>query len=271
MIEYPEARALARQLAAELGGSTICGVSAAHTPHKFAWYSGDSALYPERLCGLEVTGARAQGGYALLELGDIALSFNDGAAPRLYAPGDRLPARHQLRLDFADGRVLAATVRMYGGFLLIDPGFDNEYYRAACEGPDPLSEAFTYERFAALAQATPPSRSVKALLATEQRLPGVGNGVLQDICWHAALNPRRRLDSLDGAELRRLYDALRGVLRAMTEAGGRDTWDDLHGAPGGYRTLLNKSTVICPRCGGPILREAFMGGNIYYCADCQPR
>ena len=167
--------------------------------------------------------------------------------------------------------MLAATVRMYGGFLLIDPGFDNEYYRAACEGPDPLSEAFTYERFAALAQATPPSRSVKALLATEQRLPGVGNGVLHDICWHAALNPRRRLDSLDGAELRRLYDALRGVLRAMTEAGGRDTWDDLHGAPGGYRTLLNKSTVICPRCGGPILREAFMGGNIYYCADCQPR
>lgn len=271
MIEYPEARALARQLSEELSGAVIRDVHAAQTPHKFAWYSIDPALYPARLNGLAVTGAAARGGFALLKLGNIALSFTDGAAPRLYAPGAKLPPRHQLRIDFEDGRILIATVRMYGGFLLIGPQCDNDYYAAACERPDPLSDAFDYDRFLSLVSSVPPKRPVKALLATEQRLPGVGNGVLQDICWHAALNPRRTLISLDEAELRRLYDSLRLALRAMTEAGGRDTWDDLHGRPGGYRTVLNKSAVVCPRCGGPILREAFMGGNIYYCADCQPK
>ena len=33
--------------------------------------------------------------------------------------------------------------------------------------------------------------SVKALLATEQRIPGLGNGVLQDILHKTGVHPRR--------------------------------------------------------------------------------
>jgi len=25
----------------------------------------------------------------------------------------------------------------------------------------------------------------------------------------------------------------------------------------------------CPACGGKIVREAYLGGNIYYCPECQ--
>jgi len=34
--------------------------------------------------------------------------------------------------------------------------------------------------------------------------------------------------------------------------------------PGGES--FNKT---CPACGGKIVREAYLGGNIYYCPECQ--
>jgi formamidopyrimidine-DNA glycosylase len=57
----------------------------------------------------------------------------------------------------------------------------------------------------------------------------------------------------------------------MTDLGGRDTEKDLLGQAGGYKTLLSKNTVNdpCPRCGGRIKKEAYLGGAVYYCKGCQ--
>ena len=58
----------------------------------------------------------------------------------------------------------------------------------------------------------------------------------------------------------------------MTRAGGRDTEKDLYGQAGGYRTILSRNTLDkpCPVCGGALIREAYLGGNIYFCPVCQP-
>jgi formamidopyrimidine-DNA glycosylase len=58
----------------------------------------------------------------------------------------------------------------------------------------------------------------------------------------------------------------------MAAEGGRDTETDLYGQPGGYKTVLSKNTAgtACPKCGTMIIKEAYMGGSIYYCAGCQP-
>jgi formamidopyrimidine-DNA glycosylase len=57
----------------------------------------------------------------------------------------------------------------------------------------------------------------------------------------------------------------------MTEEGARNTEKDVLGNYGGYKTILSKNTwqYQCPRCGGSIVREAYMGGNVYYCTSCQ--
>ena len=41
-----------------------------------------------------------------------------------------------------------------------------------------------------------PGLSAKALLAAQQRFPGIGNGVLQDILFEARIHPRRKLQTL---------------------------------------------------------------------------
>ena len=77
---------------------------------------------------------------------------------------------------------------------------------------------------------------------------------------------------MDETERERLLDAVVSTLRDMTNQGGRDTEKDLFGNPGGYRTKLSKNTLPfgCPACGAPIVKEAYMGGAVYYCPACQP-
>ncbi len=272
MIELPEAVTLSRQIAASLTGRTVTSVIAARSPHKFAWYTYDPALYPALLTGKTVTGTSAYGGEVEVSIGDqsLALSVN----MRLYAPGDKFPDKHQLLVAFDDGSNLVCTVQMWGGMFCVPagsvPGMIDS--RLAREKPSPLSGDFTREYFDTLFNEDTPSLTAKSFLATEQRIPGLGNGVLQDILWTARIHPRRKMATLSPSEVDAVFSAVRSVLADMTRLGGRDTEKDLHGNPGGYTTILSKKTVgqPCPACASMILKEAFMGGSVYICPTCQP-
>lgn len=113
--------------------------------------------------------------------------------------------------------------------------------------------------------------SVKAFLATEQRIPGLGNGVLQDILYNARLHPKRKMKDLHKEEIDKLFHAIKTTLLKMIEQGGRDTETDLFGNKGGYITKMSKNTVDkpCPSCNEPIQKENYLGGSIYFCSQCQ--
>ena len=38
-----------------------------------------------------------------------------------------------------------------------------------------------------------------------------------------------------------------------------------------FKTILSKNTVNnpCPNCGGKIVKEAYLGGAVYFCSSCQ--
>ena len=273
MIELPEAVTLARQLDETLRGKRIVSAQAAHSPHGLAWYFGDPSGYDELLAGRTVTGAVAHGGRPEIRAEDRRISFSDGVNVRYFAPGEKLPDKHQLLLTFDDGAALVCTVQMYGGLeAFVDGDNDNPYYLVGGQKPSPLSDAFTRDYFASLLTPATRKLSAKAFLATEQRIPGLGNGVLQDILWRAGLNPRTKIGTLDDAGVARLSQVVRDVLAQMTSAGGRSTEKDLFGRPGGYPVMLCSQTAgaPCPACGTPIVRSAYLGGNVYVCPGCQP-
>jgi len=273
MIEIPEAATIARQADEHLAGRTIVAAEAAHTPHGFACYTGDPARYAS-LAGTRLVGARATARYVELDLGGQRLALCDGARPRLLAADDPRPAKHQLLLELDDGCALVCTVQMYAGITLVSDDDETDfYYQAACDAPSPLTGAFTVDHLRALAAGAKPSLSTKGLLATEQRIPGLGNGCAQDILFTARLHPQRHVATLDDTDLVVLHRTVVDLLQAMTAAGGRDTEKDLFGQPGGYRTILSAKTyeLPCPGCGGSIVRKAFLGGNIYFCPTCQPK
>jgi len=273
MIELPEAKVLANQFIQAFKGKTIVSAAANTSPHGFAWYTGDPALYNDKLAGRKITGSAAYGGQPEMQTKDLLISFNDGIRFRYLAAGEKRPERHQLLLEFDDGCAVCCTVQMYGGMRIFPKRFaEDRYYNVAKEKPSPYTEAFDRTYFEGLFDGIKKSLSVKALLATEQRVPGLGNGVLQDILFNARIHPKRKAEALTEGERDRLYEAVTTTLKEMLDGGGRDTERDLFGNAGGYRTILSSKTLSepCYVCGGWLKREAFLGGNIYFCPTCQP-
>ena len=162
---------------------------------------------------------------------------------------------------------------MYGTVLAFRKGtYDNKYYLIAKEKPNPLSDDFDKTYFHSLYTEALGKLSAKAFLATGQRIPGLGNGVLQDILFYAGIHPRRKMKSITEKEYTGLFSSIKDTLAEMTRLGGRDTEKDLFGKAGGYRTILSKNTVgkPCPVCGAVIKKTSYLGGAIYWCLDCQP-
>ncbi len=272
MIELPEAMHLAEQMRGAFADKRIASVRANASPHGFAWYYGDPAAYPDMLVGKTVTGVASYGGRVEILCEDMRVVLNDGVNARYYPAEAEKPVKHQLIMGFDDGSALVCTVQMYAALMACPIGTDLGFYdNVAKEKPSPLSNAFDRAFFGGLVAAAKPTTSAKALLATEQRIPGLGNGVLQDILLTARVHPKRKIGTMSGAELDALYDSMKTTLTRMAELGGRDTEKDLFGRPGGYHTLLSAKTFSgpCPFCGGGITRMAYLGGNVYFCARCQ--
>lgn len=273
MIELPESQTLARQLSQTVTGKRIVMVEAGHSPHGFAFYHGDTQGYPALLENKKIEDARAFGGIVVLIIEDARLVLNDGVNLRLLEAAAAPPKKHQLLMRFEDGTGVFATIQMYGGIMAFQQEeYDNSYYQAAREKPSPLVDAFNEAYFENIVKAAPEKLSVKGLLATEQRIPGLGNGCLQDILWNAGLNPRHKVRALSDEQLSELYKSIKTTLKEMTDKGGRNTEKGLYGKPGGYESRLSAKTwqYPCVRCGGAIVRKAYMGGNVYYCEHCQP-
>ncbi len=272
MIEIPECAALARQLNETVRGLGIVEASAGAAPHGFAFYSGSPARYGDLLTGRAVQDSRAFGGILEIGLDGLLLLLNDGANLRYHRPGSPVPEKHQLFLRFDNDSALTCTVQMYAGIHLCEDGsYHSVYHQAAREKPSPLTDDFSEDHFMAMASQSG-KLSAKAFLATEQRIPGLGNGVLQDILFCARINPKTKVSALSPEDLGRLYRQIRETLREMTRLGGRDTEKDLFGQPGGYATLMSRNALEkpCPGCGGIVRRESYMGGNVYVCPACQP-
>lgn len=272
MLELPEAAVIAQQINEVISGKRIMNVTAAQSPHKFAWYQGDPQKYHEILSGKIVEKARSYGGLLEIKAGDACILLGDGINLRYYTESEILPAKHQLHIEFEDCSHLIGSVQMYGGLWVFYEGQNqNKYYLIAKEKPHPLSMDFSEEYFDKMISESSDTLSLKAFLATEQRIPGLGNGVLQDILYNAGLHPKRRMRTLTDTDKNSLYNSIKTTLAKMIIDGGRDTERDLFGCLGGYKTILSKNTVDkpCSACGSIIMKQAYMGGSIYYCEGCQ--
>ena len=228
MLEIPEASCIAAQIRKELSGKKIGKVVAGYTPHKLAWYYGDPGDFESLLNGRIIDGAAGYGGLVEIEADSARMLFGDGASLRYHQKGEPRPKKHQMLVEFEDGTALSATVQMYGGLGAFVKGeLDNPYYLAAQDKPSPLTNGFDQEYFDDMISASEVQKlSAKAFLATEQRIPGLGNGVLQDILYYAGIHPKRKINTLANNEKSKMFQSIKSTLARMVEQGGRDTEKD---------------------------------------------
>lgn len=271
MLELPESCMIAKQVKEYLAGKIISYIEVLHSPHKFAFFKGDTDQYEELLEGQKIVSATSHGGLLEIDLEDSMIAFGDGAYPRYFEDKKKFPKKHQFAIYFDDDTALFVSIQMYGEIFIYPKGkCDDEYYISSSSKINPLSEDFTFDYFKNLYVMETKKLSAKAFLATKQRIPGLGNGVLQDILWDAGIDPRHTVVEED---LKTLYTSVRNILSQMVQKGGRNTEKDLFGNYGGYITQLSKNSLNqpCIKCGNEIHKANYMGGTIYFCDHCQIR
>ena len=276
MMELPESYVLTSQINNAIIGKVISRVIANTRSHKFAKFSGDPDLYEAALSGKSIAkaffGVDGNGGsVVLMQCDDMMLMLNTSI--RYHAPREDIAPKHQLLIEFQDSSKISCIVQIWGSMLCF-PIADTSKYGSIFDSQhlSPLDDAFNSQYLSQLFQIAKPSLSAKAFLTTEQRFPGIGNGVMHDILFNARINPKRKIMSYTPINKDRLFHSIKSTLRYMAERGGRDTEHDLFGKNGGYKTILSSKSVglPCRNCNGHIIKEMYLGGNVYYCPDCQP-
>jgi len=102
-----------------------------------------------------------------------------------------------------------------------------------------------------------------------------GNIYVSEALFRAGVHPRTPAARLDEAALRRLFKAVRAVLRLAIRHGGTTylNFVNFWGQPGNFRRKLRvyqRTGEACGRCGASIAREAIGGRSSHYCPECQP-
>lgn len=274
MLEYPEVITTSKLLNEVICGKIVTEVLPPVKLHKFCWFNGDPNMYDSLLSGVSVIGASGFGIFVEIDFSNGKhLCFNDGVRARFFVDDSYpdIPNNYQLKIRFSDGSCLVFTVTMYGGLYLHDGDYDNEYYIKSRNSFSPESKEF-HDSFYEQMETCKKSMSAKAFLATDQHFPGIGNGVIQDILFAARINPRQTISSLDPEKKDTLFSCTVKILDEMISHGGRNTEVDIFGNPGSYKALMSKETLSdpCPCCGATIVKEAYLGGSVYYCPVCQP-
>jgi len=122
--------------------------------------------------------------------------------------------------------------------------------------PELLSSSFTVKDldFFLKRRARAP---IKAVLLMQERFPGIGNWMADEILWRAAIHPRQPAGSLDVGLIATLYREIRTVCREALRIIGKDFSDPPDSWLFNHRWQKGGS---CPRTGGK-LQHATIGGR----------
>jgi formamidopyrimidine-DNA glycosylase len=115
---------------------------------------------------------------------------------------------------------------------------------------------------------------IKSALLNQKLLRGVGNIYADESLFRAGIRPRRRAASLTREHLRRLYLAVREVLREAISLGGSSVSDyvDADGEEGFFQLqhrVYGREAEPCLVCKAAIKRVVIAGRSSHYCPVCQ--
>lgn len=274
MPELPEVETVVRDLRAHgLEGAVIRDV-------QVSWPRTVSGGSPARLAsglrGRAITGLGRRGKYIILSLDDgHCLQIHLRMTGKLrFARRGEVPGKHDhVVITLADGRRLFFNdTRKFGRFRLV--GSEEEGLEAL--GPEPLGKAFREDHFRnSLAGRT---RMIKPLLLDQTLVAGLGNIYVDESLWLAGIHPERCANTLAPVEIRRLYQAIRKVLRravancGTTLGAGQANFYSVAGRRGRNADALavfRRTGLPCPHCNGRIARIVVGQRGTHLCPACQ--
>jgi formamidopyrimidine-DNA glycosylase len=265
MPELPEVESVRRQLEPELMGRLVEDVWFDPHPNLGRQFSNVDSL-----AGRTFAGVGRRGKFLIAPLdGRLELIMHLGMTGAFRFDYTDPYVRARIWLD--DGRELAfRDPRRFGRLAVVPAGEYEGIPTLASLGPEPLSDEFDPDRFAAeIARTRAP---IKPYLLTQRPVAGVGNIYADESLWRARIHPAsRRVGRLRALEL---HQAIRGVLTEAIEREGttfRD-YQMVNGESGRNASFLvayGQAGRECPRCGTPLRKVVLAGRGATYCPRCQ--
>ena len=140
-------------------------------------------------------------------------------------------------------------------------------------GPEPLEKPFTFEK---LKEVLPKKGKIKQVLMDQTVIAGIGNIYSDEILWKAKIHPFKEVSKLSEEELKKIYQATKGILEKAIKVGGESISDfrRISGGKGDFdplRKVYQREGEKCSRCGTIIKRMKLASRSAHFCPNCQPR
>jgi len=173
---------------------------------------------------------------------------------------------------FGDGGQLFFNDLRRFGYLKLVSKEEKEKIVIHSFGIEPLTPDYTLEAFQKLFKKR--QTNIKALLLNQKLISGIGNIYADEVCFCAKIFPTRKVGSLSGLEIKKLFNCIEDVLRVAIENRGTtfNNYVDSAGHTGSHINFLNvygRDGEKCKRCKGTILKIKHAGRGTHYCANCQ--
>jgi formamidopyrimidine-DNA glycosylase len=266
MPELPEVETIKKELLPHVLGRTIKGVD-------IYWdrmvKQPSVKEFRAQISGQKIVSLSRRGKYLFFKLsgGAVLVMHMKMTGSLLVNPADKQFTRAVLHLDNGTG-IHFRDPRKFGKMWL-------EQDTAAIVnalGPEPLDIEFTPDTLAEIFKKR--SAPVKSVLLDQSLIAGIGNMYADEALFEAKIHPAKPAGKLTKAQVNRLYDAIRLVLRKALAKQGASVRNYIR--PGGQPgTAHDEFSVahgvgkICPRCGTAIQRLVVRGRGTYICPKCQ--
>lgn len=140
-------------------------------------------------------------------------------------------------------------------------------------GPEPLRASFTLDIFKQNLKRRFHT-TIKATLLDQSVVAGLGNIYVDESLFKAGLRPHRRTSSLSEAEIIKLRQVIKFILKKAVAKRGTsfNSYLDGAGRKGTYwenRLMYQRGGELCPKCGTIIKRTVVAGRGTHYCEKCQ--
>lgn len=139
-------------------------------------------------------------------------------------------------------------------------------------GPEPISPDFTLDVFRQLLRGR--RTTIKPLLLDQSFISGLGNIYTDEVLFAARIAPTRKATDLSPAEVERIYEEMRRILKEAIALRGTtvQAYRDVLGRKGSYQTRLKvfrKAGHQCEGCPGKVAETRVGGRDTFYCPSCQ--
>jgi formamidopyrimidine-DNA glycosylase len=271
MPELPEVETIAQSLSSKLKSLEISSIRIIYPP---VLRNEDLTIIND-LKGRKVVGVRRRAKMLLIDFErNLSLLIHLKMTGQLlfYPREEPLDKHTHFVLSFKDGKneLRFRDVRKFG-FISCLRTFD-----ASCAdelenlGPEPL--AIKFSQFKKLFQGR--KARLKSLLLNQYFIAGIGNIYADEILFQAKLHPLIPASHLGDEDLKRLFKAVRDVLRKAiihkgssirsftNDEGKRGEFQD-------YHKVYGRESLSCFICGEKIKRLRLGGRSSFFCPRCQ--